>query len=343
MPINGCLSVLVDSRFGPLQSGATGGNLLRMAQNILHRSVAASFRWVSHWLGAATRQARSIRQPRILMYHIVGDAELSVRQFAWQMRFLRDHFEPISLGGLVDRLQAGVTTGREVAVTFDDGVQNHFTVAWPLLQAHHVPATFFVCPGLIESGDWLWRTELRMRLNVLDRATRIEAARNAGCTATEVEAIMAWTKGLPMDVRRAFERDIETHTTDFTPPRAQVEHHAPLTWDQLREMDDGLITIGSHTRTHPILPTLTESMLQDEIGGSRLALEEKLGHTVDLFSYPNGANNPGVVEVARRHYRAAVTTRQGMVVEGSDRFLLPRIPAADSRAAFTRRMHRPTA
>lgn len=314
-----------------------------MAQNVLHRSVAASFRWVSHWTGAAVRRARAIRQSRILMYHIVGDADLSVRQFEWQMRFLRDHFEPISLGALVDRLHAGTTTGREVVLTFDDGVQNHFTVAWPLLQAHRVPATFFVCPGLIESGDWLWRTELRMRLNVLDNATRTEAARNAGCIATGIEAIMEWTKELPMDARQAFERDIKALTTGFTPPPSEMDRHAPLTWDQLRQMDDGLITIGSHTRTHPILPTLTESRLQDEIAGSRLALEEKLDRSVDLFSYPNGANNPGVADVARRHYRAAVTTRQGMVAQESDCFLLPRIPAADNRAAFTRRMHRPTA
>jgi peptidoglycan/xylan/chitin deacetylase (PgdA/CDA1 family) len=314
-----------------------------MAQNVLHRSVAASFRWVSHFSGASTRRARFIRQPRILMYHIVGDAELSVRQFEWQMRYLREYFEPISLGMLVDRLQAGATTGREVALTFDDGVQNHFKVAWPLLKAHRVPATFFVCPGLIESGDWLWRTALRMQLNMLDNATRAKVARNTDCPTTEVEAIMEWTKGLSMDARRAFERDIESRTADFTPPRAQTDRHAPLTWDQLRGMDESLITIGSHTRSHPILPTLTESMLLDEIAGSRVALEEKLDRTVDLFSYPNGANNPGVVGVARRHYRAAVTTRQGLVTQDSDPFLLPRIPAADNPAAFTRRMHRPTA
>lgn len=314
-----------------------------MAQNVLHHSVAASFRWVSHWSGAAIRRARAIRQPRILMYHLVGDAELSIRQFEWQLRFLRDHFEPVSLGALVDRLKGGTTTGREVALTFDDGVQNQFTVAWPLLRTHQVPATFFVCPGLIESGDWLWRTELRMRLNVLGPATRTEVARNAGCTATEVEPIMEWTKGLPMDARRALERDIAAHTADFKLPPAQAEQHAPLTWNQLRQLDPDLITIGSHTRTHPILPTLTESMLQDEIAGSRQALEEKLDRSVDLFSYPNGANNPGVTDVARRHYRAAVTTRQGMVTHESDPFLLPRIPAADNRAAFTRRMHRPTA
>ena len=314
-----------------------------MAQNVLYHSVAASYRWLSHWSGATTRLARSIRQPRILMYHLVGDAELSPRQFAWQLRYLRKHFEPISLGALVDRLQAGTTSGREVAATFDDGVQNHFTMAWPLLQAYRVPATFFVCPGLIESGDWLWRTELRMRLSALDNSRRAEAARNAGCPATEVEPIMEWTKGLPIDAREAFVREIATRTADFTPPQTEMDCHAPLSWDQLRKMDQGLITIGSHTRTHPMLPTLTEAMLQDQIAGSRRVLEEKLDRSVDLFSYPNGANNPGVVGVVRQHYRAAVTTRQALVAQDSDRFLLPRVPATGSHATFTRRMHRPTA
>ncbi len=277
------------------------------------------------------------------MYHIVGDHELSASQFEWQLSFLRTHFEPVSLAMLVDRLQSGTMEGREVAITFDDGVQNHFTVAWPLLRAHNVPATFFVCPGLIESGDWLWRTALRMRLNTLDSTTREDVARNAGCAETGVEAIMEWTKGLPMDARRAFEHDIEAHTRDFSPPREQMDRHAPLTWDQLGQMDENLITIGSHTSTHPMLPTLDPSALHDEIAGSRSVLEAKLDRTVDLFSYPNGANNPLVADLARRHYRAAVTTRQGLVARDNDRFLLPRIPAAHNRAAFTRRMHRPTA
>lgn len=314
-----------------------------MAENLLHRTAAASLRWASHWSGAALRRARAIRQPRILMYHIVGDGDLSVRHFEWQMKFLRENFEPVHLGALVDRLQAGELTGREVAITFDDGVRNHYTVAWPLLRANNVPATFFVCPGLIESGDWLWRTELRMRLALLGDADRREAARVAGCATTTVEAIMEWTKQLPMDARLAFQRDIARRTAGFSPPQEQAERHAPLAWDELRQMDPKLITIGSHTSTHPMLPTLDESALHDEIAGSRTTLEEKLHRRVDLFSYPNGANNPEVADMARRHYRAAVSTRQGLVAEHNDRFLLPRIPAAQNRAAFTRRMHRPTA
>lgn len=314
-----------------------------MVRDIVHRTLATPLRWAFHWSGLATRRASKIRQPRILMYHIIGDEELSVRQFEWQLKFLRANFEPTSLGTLLDRLQSGTLSGREVVITFDDGVRNHYEVAWPVLRAHDVPATFFVCPDLTESGAWLWRTELRMRLKLLDAGERAAAARHAGCLAQDVEAIMEWTKGLPMDDRAAFQNDISTRTRAFSPSREQMERHAPLTWDQLQQMDARLITIGSHTRTHPMLPTLDERALHDEIAGSRRILEEKLDREVGLFSYPNGANNAGVVAMARRHYRAALTTRKGFVANGDDPFLLPRIPAAADRASFSRRMYRPSA
>lgn len=314
-----------------------------MVRDIFRRTFATPLRWTSHWSGMALRRSRKIKQPRILMYHIIGDEELPVRQFEWQLKFLRAKFEPISLGTLLDRLQANTLSGREVVITFDDGVGNHYNVAWPVLRAHDVPATFFVCPDLTESGEWLWRTELRMRLKLLDAIERTTAARLAGCQAQDVEAIMEWTRGLPMDDRTAFQNDIKKRTGAFSPSRAQMERHTPLTWDQLRQMDARLITIGSHTRTHPMLPTLDERALHDEIAGSRRILEKKLDREVDLFSYPNGANNAGVVAVARQHYRAALTTRKGFVVDDDDLFLLPRIPAAGDRASFSRRMYRPSA
>lgn len=314
-----------------------------MTHDIVRRTFATPWRWASYWSGLALMQALRLRQPRILMYHIVGDDALSARQFEWQLRFLRAKFEPIGLGTLVDRLQSDMVTGREVVITFDDGVRNHYELVWPLLRAYGVPATFFVCPGLIESGEWLWRTELRMRLKLLDDIDRSRVARSAGCSVQGVEAIMEWTKMLPMDDRLAFQLEIRRLTSSFSPSRLQMEHHAPLTWDQLRQMDARLITIGSHTRTHPILPTLDESALHEEIVGSRRNLEERLDREIDLFSYPNGANNARVVSIARRHYRAALTTRKGLVVTGDDPFLLPRIPAASDRVSFLRRMHRPSA
>lgn len=277
------------------------------------------------------------------MYHIIGDGEVSARQFEWQVKVLREQFEPVTLAKLVDRIQVGSVTGRETVITFDDGVRNHFTVAWPLLRAHRVPATFFVCPGLTESGHWLWRTELRMRLRLLTEAERAQAARDAGCPVHAVEPIMEWTKRLAMDDRLVFQRAIEKRTRGFSASREDTDRHAPLTWEQLRQMDENIITIGSHTSTHPMLPTLDAASLEQEIAGSRRLLEQHLDRRVDLFSYPNGANNTTVVDLVRRHYRAAVTTEKSFAAANSDLALLPRIPGGGSRATFTRRLHRPGA
>jgi peptidoglycan/xylan/chitin deacetylase (PgdA/CDA1 family) len=228
-------------------------------------------------------------------------------------------------------------------ITFDDGVRNHFSFAWPILRSRKVPATFFVCPGLIETGDWLWRTELRMRLKHMDRAMRVKVATDSGCPHGEVEAVMEWTKKLPLDEREVFRRNVAKQTADFSPSRQEMERHAPLTWDQLRQMDKNLITIGSHTLTHPILTTLANDVLQREIADSRSLLEQTLDRSVDFFSYPNGANDTRVVNAVRQYYSAALTTHKAFVKPESDLYTLPRVAAGDSRASFVRRLHRPTA
>lgn len=314
-----------------------------MSPKPLHALLSRSMRWASHWSGVSLRKAHAQANPRILMYHTIDEEDVSAAQFEWQLEFLRRHFEPVSLDTLLDRCESHATTGREVVITFDDGVANHFTTAWPLLEKHRVPATFFVCPGLIESRAWLWRTELRMRLALLAPAERDRVARDAGCAVAGVEPIMEWTKRLAPDDLRAFQHRVGQLTRHFRPTARQQACHAPLTWDQIRQMDPALVTVGSHTATHPVLTTLSADELEQELGGSRKTLESTLGRTVDLFSYPNGANDPAVVAVARQHYRCALTTRQALVADTDDAFTLPRIPAAEARADFTRRMHRPGA
>ncbi|MBS0433176.1 MAG: polysaccharide deacetylase family protein [Proteobacteria bacterium] len=275
------------------------------------------------------------------MYHLIEGKHLPAARFIWQLEFLRKHFEPIPLGEMVERVRAGALTGREVSLTFDDGVRNHFNVVWPLLQRHGMPATFFVCSDLIESDAWMWRSELRQRLALLDEDERTLLARNACCDARGVDQIMEWTKTLSMPDRRAFQNDVAEHTGQFAPSSDQIELHAPMTWAQLRQMDERLVTIGSHTRTHPVLTTLSDGELHDEILGSQRVLEQNLGRRVDLFSYPNGANNPAIVDLVRKHYRAAVSTRKDFLHPDADPFLLPRISAEGSRAMFVRRLHRP--
>ena len=100
-----------------------------------------------------------------------------------------------------------------------------------------------------------------------------------------------------------------------------------LDWPALREIAQAGIEIGSHTFTHPRLEQTSADRLEQEIAGSRRALEEGAAAPVTTFAYPFGTHSPASVEIVRAHYRAACTTRMATARTSHDRHLLPRIDA----------------
>ena len=108
-------------------------------------------------------------------------------------------------------------------------------------------------------------------------------------------------------------------------------------------MDPKLITIGSHSMTHPILTTLGAAEREVEIVQSRVRLEQALDRTVDLFCYPNGSHDTALVALVSRHYRAAFITQPGFTSPQHPLHRLPRISAGAQPGLFLRRLHRPVA
>jgi peptidoglycan/xylan/chitin deacetylase (PgdA/CDA1 family) len=212
-----------------------------------------------------------------------------------------------------------------IALTFDDGLRNNVTVAYPILRRLGLPATFFVCPQLIDRGLWLWNQQARQRLKRLQPAALQKLARDVQAPAAEVEPIVQWMKGLPRSRRQEVEASVRKATPAFQPSAAERDAFDLARWEELRGLAPETITIGSHTLTHPILTTLAEPDLETEIGGSRRVLEEKLGRPVEFFAYPNGSQNPAVHACARRHYRGAVLAESPAAAAAvPDPHLMPR-------------------
>lgn len=61
-----------------------------------------------------------------------------------------------------------------------------------------------------------------------------------------------------------------------------------MSWDQLIEMSDNNIEIGSHTLHHPILTKVPLDVAASEIKLSKKEIEEKTNRKVNLFAFPNG-------------------------------------------------------
>jgi peptidoglycan/xylan/chitin deacetylase (PgdA/CDA1 family) len=259
----------------------------------------------------------------ILMYH--GTVRRDAARLAGQLRILTWFFEIVPLAALAQPRRGR----RRAALTFDDGLRSNVTVAYPVLRALRLTATFFVCPGLIEQQRWLWNHEARERLRSLPRAAiaHLAAAVAAPAAFDEPQPFVMWMKKLDLARRRSVEAEIRDATPAFAPSAAQREQFDVASWQELRRLDARVVSIGSHSATHPILTSLGADDIESEVALSRAWLEAELGRPVADFCYPNGDFDARALEAARRHYQRAVGVGGGALCADIDPHRLPRLAA----------------
>ena len=98
-----------------------------------------------------------------------------------------------------------------------------------------------------------------------------------------------------------------------------------MTWDQLREMQAGGVTIGSQTRNHPHMHRITIETAREELELSNARFIAELGIRPDLFAYPYGEYNLDVIEVVKEAGFVAAFGQNSGIMHGYNGFFeLPR-------------------
>ena len=105
------------------------------------------------WGVCSRRQGRGVR---ILSWHRVSgrfpsEIELPYSLFQQQLEFLAATGKVVSYEKALELLQPG-DANDHVALTFDDGHEDFYTHAFPLLKRLNLPATVFVTTGFVEEG-----------------------------------------------------------------------------------------------------------------------------------------------------------------------------------------------
>jgi peptidoglycan/xylan/chitin deacetylase (PgdA/CDA1 family) len=96
-----------------------------------------------------------------------------------------------------------------------------------------------------------------------------------------------------------------------------------MNWDQIRYLASQGVEIGGHTRSHPLLSTLTAANAITEIEGCKLDIEAQLGKVITSFCYPSGDYNSQVLQqVKTAGYTAAVTMLHQRKAASTDNLLL---------------------
>ena len=274
---------------------------------------------------------------------------------------LRDEAPPRRLAGLEalgdawrgERFPIG-----SVVLTFDDGYIDNLVHAKPILERFDVPATVYVASGYTGKGWEFWWDELQHQ--VLEPGTLPEhvvldfpgepfewtLGEAATYTEVEYEAQRHWNGSMPetpgprqmflmalIDRMRPLpevdQRHILNQLAEWTGKTTPRPEYRQMTEEELPQLEEGgLIEIGAHTLTHPMLSAHPPEVQREEIEGSRARLEEMLGHPVTNFAYPFGTvehYNADTLAIMRdAGFTSTVTTTPGLVQRTMDRHQLPR-------------------
>jgi peptidoglycan/xylan/chitin deacetylase (PgdA/CDA1 family) len=238
-------------------------------------------------IGAVLARVPTWRGVLVLGYHRIGrpghgvhDERLwsaSEEEFDRQLRFLSRHVEVVSGDELPAALEQ--RRGRHVALTFDDGYRDNYEVAYPLLRAHGLPATFFVATGFLDRPHVAWWDEI---------AWMARGSPRSGLAS--VEALLDIYRGLPEERTEPFLDWLATASgAGRADPLAACSTW--MTWDMVREMRRGGMAFGAHTVDHPVLARGPIERQRREIEESAARLHDELGEATTMLSYPIGGRD----------------------------------------------------
>jgi len=292
------------------------------------------------------------RDLRILAYHRVMplpdpstyefDLEListPPAEFREQMMRIKRYFRPMRLTDVVAALDAGEALPPDtVAVTFDDGYDDNYRIAAPILDELGVPATFFVSTGHLDSGrpyayDWLVHMILltgSQRLVLPELGIDVPLPRERALRRRIAGNVLLRMKWLDAFGQTAM---IERLEAEWNMPSASARpvDCRPMTWAQAREMEAAGLEFGSHGVHHRMLARLPVDDMEREVRESKATLDRELRNPAVLMSYPVGgdrAYNDAVIAATRNAgFQLACSYICGTNAEPSEnRYALHRLP-----------------
>lgn len=258
--------------------------------------------------------------------------------FRSHLAWYQTRFHIVSLSSFIELSLRGEKLPKPLlAITFDDGYENVYRYAFPLLKEFGIPATVFLTTDLVERQIPLWVDRLEHALghtNLHKLDLMLDGRKHSFPLGNSKEQMAAdiylrdFLKKIPDQELKILLSEIESRTEAELAPVLETTPYRGLTWEKIRLMAKGKIEFAPHTLSHPILSRLSSEEAKQEIIQSHSLLQERLGTSLPIFAYPNGQlkdfSEATIAVLKRLGFSSALTTIPGTISPKSNPFALPR-------------------
>lgn len=228
--------------------------------------------------------------------------ELFERIMIW---LFKQGYKFISIKELENLIQLKSDTEKLVFISFDDGWLGNLALI-ETIEKFQVPVTIFVPTNPVKEGNFWWEYAIMKGQQEYSGIDKLHDF-----------------KRLPENI---FIEKISLLKTIYNLKRSCIS---------LEELNiiakKKMITIGSHTVSHPILKRCSHESQVVELRESKNTLSIWLNKEINYLAYPNGDYDENTLEIVRNcGYKLCFTTFPGLIdTKNIDPFLIPRFATYD--------------
>ncbi len=228
-------------------------------------------------------------------YHIVRDNQVAhienlyqfknCKQFLNDINILTTNYKPINPQDLLDNKNLK----NNFLLSFDDGLQEIYTILYPILKKNNLKAIFFINPNFVNNNEGLYKHYISIIISYLknnnfEKSTLDKISQNLSFTYNTTDEFKQKFINIKFTEREKINEildflnfDIKTHLK---------EHQLYITKEQIQEMINDGFYFGGHTMTHPPLNQLTYDEQKKEIINSIDWLKENFNVNYSFFAFP---------------------------------------------------------
>jgi peptidoglycan/xylan/chitin deacetylase (PgdA/CDA1 family) len=228
-------------------------------------------------------------------YHIVRDNQVAhienlyqfknCKQFLNDIDLLTKNYKPTNPKDLLDNK----SLKNNFLLSFDDGLQEIYSIIYPILKNNNLKAIFFINPNFIDNNEGLYKHYISIIISTLksnnfEKSALDKISQKTSITYNTVDEFKQKLINIKFSERDKVNEILELLNINI---KDHLKEHTPyITKEQIQEMINDGFYFGGHTMSHPPLNQLTHEEQKAEIINSIDWLKTNFGINYSFFAFP---------------------------------------------------------
>lgn len=218
------------------------------------------------------------------------------------MKSLKQYGHPLTMTECVECLKnKNAFPKKSFVITFDDGFENNYSVAAPILENLKIPSIIYITTKFLDNNLMSWVDQIDYAIDAtVKKSIKLSFFKNEISILTYLEKI-TFLKNIRIfakETKEFFEnkekyiKEIFAACDVHYTVSNNSEIDLKMNWNQLRSLSSSpFFEIGGHTHTHPIMSFLSEDECEKEVDVCLDRLQTETNTKTQHFSYPEGLAN----------------------------------------------------